>query len=127
MPTAACVVLTDATLGVLLVRENYGARRWGFPGGRVDADEGVSEAAVREAREEAGVDVTITHVLGHLNWLDADDRWTATVFEGEIRAAKPAIQDSDEIADIGWFPKTDLPSPLTRTARAWADDVLLRP
>lgn len=40
---------------VLLVRENDG--RWSLPGGWVEVDLSVGENAVKEAREEAGVDV----------------------------------------------------------------------
>lgn len=37
--------------------------RFWLPGGRVDPGEGLMEAALRETREEAGVDVDLTGVL----------------------------------------------------------------
>jgi 8-oxo-dGTP pyrophosphatase MutT (NUDIX family) len=45
-----------------LVRETRGRGMW-LPGGRVEPGESFSAAAVREAREEAGVDVALTGVL----------------------------------------------------------------
>lgn len=44
----------------LLVEERDG--EWYFPAGRVDPGETISEAALRETREEAGVDVRLTGV-----------------------------------------------------------------
>lgn len=38
---------------------------WCFPGGFVDVTESPSEAAVREAKEETGLDVEITELVGH--------------------------------------------------------------
>lgn len=124
MPCAVCVVLADADGRVLLVRENYGMRRWGFPGGRVDEGEAPSEAARREAREEAGIEVAITLELGSLTWEDAGARWSATVFAGELQGGDAAIQDPSEISDLGWFAPGELPKSLTRTADAWARDAL---
>ena len=44
-------------LETLLVR--YGQHHWGFPKGRMEAGETEKQAAIREVREETGIDVTI--------------------------------------------------------------------
>ncbi|MBP3359862.1 MAG: NUDIX hydrolase [Clostridia bacterium] len=46
---------------ILLVRENDG--RWSLPGGWVDVNLSVGENAVKEAKEEAGVDVTADSII----------------------------------------------------------------
>lgn len=120
VPQASCVVLLNAAGEVLLVRENYGGYRWGFPGGRVDPGETPASAAVREAEEEAGVAVSLTGLLTTVEWEDAGEPWLASVFGGVIVTGDPRVQDVGEIAELGWFPVADLPSPLTRTAGAWA-------
>jgi 8-oxo-dGTP diphosphatase len=59
----------DETLKVLLIergREPYRGR-WALPGGFVEIDEGLEEAAVRELREETGIgDIWLTqlHAFG---------------------------------------------------------------
>ena len=46
---------------VLLVQENTG--RWSLPGGWVDVDLSIGENAVKEVREEAGLDVSADFVI----------------------------------------------------------------
>ena len=62
----AAVVVRDAAGRVLLVQRapgQHGAGRWCLPCGWVEWGEDVREAAVREAREEAGVDVVLGDVV----------------------------------------------------------------
>lgn len=46
---------------ILLVRESDG--RWAIPGGWVDVDVSVKENAIKEVKEEAGLDVTVDYVI----------------------------------------------------------------
>jgi len=60
-PVAAAVPVRRRTGGeveFLLVRTSHGDR-WTFPKGRVERGESMSEAAAREAREEAGIVGTV--------------------------------------------------------------------
>lgn len=49
---------------MLLIREDYGLRRYGLPGGRVERYESPAEAVVREAREETGLAVQVIDLVG---------------------------------------------------------------
>ena len=62
---AVGTIIRDERNHVLLVRRAIepGYGRWVFPGGYVDRGEEVRVAAVREAREEAGLDVRIEHLI----------------------------------------------------------------
>lgn len=60
---AAAVICRDEQGRLLVVFDTFRGR-WTIPGGLVDADESPIDAAVREAREEAGVDVTAGRLLG---------------------------------------------------------------
>ncbi|MBL8683007.1 MAG: NUDIX domain-containing protein [Myxococcales bacterium] len=46
-----------------LVREKKHGQLWYFPAGRVEPGETLTEAAVRETKEEAGIDVALTGLL----------------------------------------------------------------
>jgi 8-oxo-dGTP pyrophosphatase MutT (NUDIX family) len=56
----ACVVRDDEVL--LQQRADTGG--WGFPGGALELGETAHDAAVRETREETGVPIAITQLVG---------------------------------------------------------------
>jgi 8-oxo-dGTP pyrophosphatase MutT (NUDIX family) len=60
---AAAVVCRDAAGRLLVVYDSF-KRHWTIPGGVVDPDEDPQAGAVREAREEAGIDVEPGALLG---------------------------------------------------------------
>lgn len=62
---AVGTVIADAHERIVLVRRAIepGYGKWVFPGGYVDRGEEVRTAAIREAREEAGLDVRIDRLI----------------------------------------------------------------
>ncbi len=57
----AVVVLSDRHV-LLAKREDFEV--WTLPGGAIDPGESVSDAAIRETREETGLDVHLTQLVG---------------------------------------------------------------
>lgn len=111
---AAGIVFFDATDRVLLVHQTYGRRAWSLPGGRLEPGEAPHEAAIREVREEIGLDATINHLVG----VYFNQGRNAMIFGFVGRLAdgtEPVISDLEELDDIGWFRIDRLPSP-TRTS-----------
>lgn len=116
---ALCIV-QRADGSVMLVRHSYN-RRWGTVGGLAKRGESPERCAVREAREEVGIDLML---LGE----------PAVVVFAELRRvdvvflAKPT-QDasadlveprSAEILEVRWFHPEDLPELSSDTASAWS-------
>lgn len=62
---AVGTIVGDGEGRVLLIRRAIepGYGRWVFPGGYVDRGEEVRVAAVREAREEAGLEIRLEHLI----------------------------------------------------------------
>ena len=62
---AVGTIITDDRDQIVLVRRAIepGYGKWVFPGGYVDRGEDVKVAAVREAREEAGLDVRLDRLI----------------------------------------------------------------
>jgi 8-oxo-dGTP pyrophosphatase MutT (NUDIX family) len=114
--TASALVLDDSASHVLLTLHRKGGF-WAQLGGHCEpADATLADAALREAREESGIDDL--HIVGDTP-VDLDRHALSTAFGtcGEhldVRyavvapaGARPAV--SDESSDVAWFPVDALP------------------
>jgi mutator protein MutT len=82
---------------------------WEWPGGYLDLGETPAQGAVREVREELGVDVRLTGYLGTFvdEWTDGE-YVEVHAFVGAIDAEpRPAV---DEVAEWAWFGPDELPT-----------------
>lgn len=90
------IELAQAPDKVLLIERKYPPYGWALPGGFVDVGESVEIAAIREAKEETSLDVTLRCLLGCYSDPKRDDRGhtVSVVFvatsTGEPRAADDA-------------------------------------
>ena len=112
---AAAVVLFDDSLRVLLVRQSYSSRLWGIPGGAVEPGESPQEAAVREAREETGLDVRLEYLVG-VYCVRTPRLGLRFVFKGTICGGRIHECPTDEISEVCWCPVRELPLDMTETA-----------
>jgi 8-oxo-dGTP diphosphatase len=102
----ALVVHNDA---VLLIRHRSGHYPWALPGGGVERNERLAEAARREAREEAGLAIRVEQLLGmYERFGDGISNYIA-VFVC-IALGEPQPPRSLEIAEARFFPLEDLPA-----------------
>ncbi len=106
-PKVATGVVAELDGRILLVRRNHEPMlgRWSFPSGFVDAGEVVPEAAVREVREEAGVEVRIDRLLGVYS--RAGHTVIFIAYSGAVIAGTPAA--GEEAFEVGLFPPGELP------------------
>jgi 8-oxo-dGTP diphosphatase len=65
-PVPAAGILVEMEDGVVLIRRGHAPHqgRWALPSGFIEADESTEEAAIRECKEETGLDVELIELFG---------------------------------------------------------------
>ncbi|MFB9238390.1 NUDIX domain-containing protein [Plantactinospora siamensis] len=120
------VIVVDEDGRVLLVSHAGNRDGWAVPGGAVDIGESPAQAAVREIREELGVQLSQPRLLDVLGGPDYEvtypngDRvaYVTAVYQAAISDGTP-VPDHEEISDLDWFTPRQLPEvDLNRFARA---------
>ncbi len=122
---AAGVLLQNDAGQVLLVKHNYGLRRYSVPGGAVEPDETPQGTVVREALEEIGVRVELGERFGtYLVQGMGRPPIRVHIFRAEVTSGEPRVADPGEIASLQWVDAHAPPSPLTTDANAVLVDLL---
>ena len=116
------VLLVDARKRVLLTlrRRAPEAGCWSIVGGKVDFLERLEQCAVREAREEAGVDVELIRLLCVTDHVlpNEEQHWVAPAYLGRIVSGNARNCEPDKTREVRWFEIGSIPQNLTMTARS---------
>lgn len=94
---SAAVVATDDAGRILLVRSPV--RGWEMPGGQVELGEPLDAAAIREVKEESGIDVKDLSFCGIFQSIDKSI--VNVLFRG--RCCGGEARTSDESTEVGFF------------------------
>jgi len=102
---AGCVIL-DKEGRILLMHRNTPERtQWETPGGTVDPGEEPKFTAVRELKEELGVDVEVIRELGHKDFTEDEKGmnyvwYLSKIIDGQVQLLEP--QWYDEFRYFTW-------------------------
>lgn len=127
---AVAVVVVDDQGRVLMI-ERTDNGKWALPGGAQELGESVREAAVRETREETGIEIEVSGVVG----IYSDPRHVIAYDDGEVRqefsiclrarAVGGAPQSSSESRAVRWVTAPELERlPIDARMRRRIDDGL---
>lgn len=115
------IVLVKRDDDVLLARKpGWASGRYGLVAGFLDFGESLEECAIREVREETGIEICNVRYVGSQNW-----PFPAQVMAGFVAdyAGGDIVVDRNELEDASWFHIDNLPSlPPKRSIARWIID-----
>ncbi|WP_175640364.1 NUDIX domain-containing protein [Metabacillus schmidteae] len=129
-----------AGVAVLIFNENYqvllqkraDVGLWGIPSGHIEIGETVSEAAIREVKEETNLDIRINKLIGvysdpHSQVFSYPNgqvvHFITTCFLAEIIGGE-LICNLEESIEMKFFDVHQLPKDLLKMHPRWLDDAL---
>ena len=118
-PTVDIIILRDNQI-VLIKRKNP-PHGWALPGGYVDEGESIEHAAIREAKEETGMDV----ILDELFYVYSDpkrDPRQHTMSSVFVAHAEGMPVGADDAEHAEYYPLNNLPAPLAFDHATIIDD-----
>ncbi len=108
--------LRNRELHVLLVQRRRWPYEghWALPGGFIEINESLQEAALRELEEETGVRDVYLEQLYTFGAPDRDPRTRviSVAYFALVQSDKQVLRSSDETTDVRWFPINDIPEKL---------------
>ena len=114
--------------GEILLQRRGDSNQWGFPGGAVEIGETPQIAAVREAKEETGLDVEVGKVIGV--YTDPDivypngDRAQSILIAFELKAVGGELFcDHAETLELAYFARDHKPELFTKSHEDLWDDI----
>lgn len=92
----------------------HGKDSWCFPGGHLEFGETPEECAIRETKEETGLDIS---EVKRGPWLsdffpENNAQYITLFMIGRYSGGEPELREKDKCKTWGWFSYRDLPNPL---------------
>jgi len=122
-PVPGVGVLVEMKDGLVLIKRGEEPYKgwWALPAGYIEADESVEEAAVRECKEETGLDVELEELFGVYSFPEGPGPPGIIIFY-RARPIGGELQAGDDAQDVGVFSPDGLPEKLAfRTHREVID------
>ncbi len=102
-------IKNDSNVLMIKRKDNPYSSYWSIPGGTVRYGESLSEAAVREVREETNLETEIIQLIGHVNFTadhDPSQLFRAYVFKSRYLSGNLRI--GTEVEEAKWVEEKDI-------------------
>ena len=111
MRTIAAEVYIKKDNKILMVQENKESKKgkWNMPAGKLDDNESIIEAAIRETKEETNIDVDIKGLIAIQETVSSLGQLLILYFLGEYVSGEIKF-DNVEISDVKWMTEDEIKS-----------------
>ena len=115
------IIIEIKSKGIVLIKRKNPPYGWAIPGGFVDYGESLEKAAVREAKEETNLNVTLIRQFYTYSDPKRDPRHhsISTVY---IAKGKGILKAKDDAVEIGVFTQSNLPDEIAFDHRSILHD-----
>jgi 8-oxo-dGTP diphosphatase len=115
------VLILDSQCRILLTLRTRPpeANHWSIVGGKLDYLETLESCAIREAREEVGIEISLEYLLCVTDHLlpQENQHWVAPAYLARVLGGEAHNCEPHKARDVRWFRLNELPAELTITAR----------
>jgi 8-oxo-dGTP diphosphatase len=103
---------------ILLVKQSYGHQFWSLPGGVMEEGESIDQAAIREVKEETGLNIRLEKLIGVYS--KPSEGALAMTFEGNVVGGE--LRADSEVIEVCYFPLANLPENIRDHLRQRVED-----
>ncbi len=114
-PQVGIGVMIFKGLKVLLSKRkgSHGEGEYAFPGGHLEFRESFEDCAIRETREEAGIEITDVKFLFAANIMRYSGKHYVHIgFIAQWKSGEPKVLEPDKSESWDWYPLDKPPQPL---------------
>ncbi|MEU5015350.1 NUDIX hydrolase [Streptomyces sp. NPDC021749] len=104
---AAAIIVHEGRVLMFRRRISEGKLSWQFPAGEVEPGETREDAAVRETKEETGLNVSAVKLLGER--VHPATRRLMSYTACEVVSGTAHVADTEELAELAWVPHGEIP------------------
>lgn len=130
LPAVAAIIFNDK--GEVLLQRRKDVGKWGLLSGHVEFGESVTEAMLREIKEETDTAATIQRLIGiysspasqTYHYVQRTVQYVTAYFEARLLTEISAGFTNDETAELRYFATDQLPAEMAQVNPHWLQDAL---
>ncbi len=116
------MILKDGKVLLGKRKGSHGSGEYAFPGGHLEFGESFEECALREVREESGVEINDLHFQYLANVAKYNNRQYVHIgMIAQWSSGEPMVNEPEKCESWSWYSTNDLPTPMFEMCRLAID------